>query len=193
MNSKSLFHKALTMCLTFALIATYSMVALANDGKATGEITVTGSGDTSTVSVNGEAVKSGRTIFSSSTISTQEGAKAIVNLGKAGRLEIAPNTTFTLSFDKTDISGDLASGSVTVLSAAKSVAVKTAAGETVVLNAGDTASASSGSSSKSASSSSPNWAMFALIFGGAIAGIVLATSQDNENRFGSGTTVSPVS
>jgi hypothetical protein len=194
MNSKLLFHKALTMCLTFALIATYSMVALASDGKATGEITITGSSDNSVVTVNGEAVKSGRTIFSSSTITTQDGAKAVVNLGKAGRLEIAPNTTFTLSFDKTAISGDLALGSITVLSAAQSVNVKTAVGETVVLNAGDTATASSSSPSQSAAaSSSPNWAVFALIFGGAIAGIVLATSQDNENRFGSGTTVSPTS
>jgi hypothetical protein len=181
------------MCLTFALIATYSMVALASDGKATGEIVVKGSNEASIVTVNGESVKSGRTIFSSSTISTPEGASAIVNLGKAGRLEIAPNTTFVLSFDQTGINGDLASGSVTVLNAAKSVSVKTASGEVIELNSGDTATSASGTAStKAATSGNNNWLVYALIFGGAVAGIVWATTQDNENQFGSGT-VSPIS
>ena len=194
MNSKLVFHKALTMCLLVVLVATCSMVALAADGKATGEIVVKGANEASTVLVNGESVKSGRTIFSSSTITTPEGTSAIINLGKTGRLEISPNTTFILSFDNTGISGDLSSGSITVLNAAKSVSVKTASGETLELNAGDSATAASGSASKkAASNSSPNWLVYALIFGGAITGIILTASQDNENRFGSGTTVSPVS
>ena len=192
MNSKSLFHKALTMCLTFALIATYSMVALASDGKATGEIVVKGS-ETSIVTVNGESVKSGRTIFSSSTITTPEGASAIVNLGKAGRLEIAPNTTFVLSFDQTGINGDLTSGSITVLNAAKSVTVKTAAGEVIALNSGDTATADAGTATKKAATSgNNNWLVYGLIFGGAVAGIIWAASQNNEDQFGSGN-VSPIS
>ena len=40
MNSKLWFHKALTMCLLVAVTATCSMVALAGDGRATGEIVV---------------------------------------------------------------------------------------------------------------------------------------------------------
>lgn len=193
MNSKSLFHKAFTMCLTFALIATYSMVALASDGKATGEIVIKGSNETSIVTVNGESVKSGRTIFSSSTISTPEDASAIVNLGKAGRLEIAQNTTFVLSFDQTGINGDLRSGSITVLNAAKSVSVKTASGEVIELNSGETATADSGTSTKQAASSgNNNWLVYGLIFGGALGGIIWATTQDNENQFGAGN-VSPIS
>jgi len=195
MNSKSLFHKALTMCQMVALIATCSMVALASDGRASGEIVVTGSNETSAVTVNGEVVKSGRTIFSSSTISTPEGSGAIINLGKAGRLQLASNTTFTLSFDNAAISGDLTAGSISVLNAAKSVSVKTNTGEVVSLSAGETATVDSGITSKKAATgtSGNDWWVYALIFGGAITGIVLATSQDNENRLGSGVAVSPVS
>ncbi len=193
MNSKLLFHKALTMCMTVALIATYSMVTLASDGRASGEIVVTGSNDISAVTVNGEAVKSGRTIFSSSTIATPEGTGAIINLGKAGRIELASNTTFTLSFDNAGISGDLVSGSISVLNAAKSVSVKTVTGEVVSLNAGETATAGTTSKKSAATNSSNAWWVYALIFGGAITGIVLATSQTNENRLGSGVSVSPTS
>ncbi len=196
MNSKLLIHKAFTMCLMVVLVTTCSMVALAGEGKTSGEIVVTGTStsETAAVTVNGEPVKSGRTIFSSSTISTPEGAGAIINLGKAGRIELAPNTTFALSFDDAAISGNLAAGSVTVLNAAKSVSVKTLSGE-VQLNVGDTASANTNTASPAAANSgSNNWWVFALIFGGAVAGIVLATSDNNENRFGSGaTTVSPTS
>lgn len=194
MNSKLLFHKALSMCLTVTLLATFSMAALAGERRASGEIVVTGTNETSVVTVNGEAVKSGRTIFSSSTIATTEGTGATVNLGKAGRIQIASNTTFTLSFENDVISGDLAQGSITVLNAANSVSVKTSSGE-VVLNSGETATADSGSAAKQSTSatSSNNWLVYALIFGGAVTGIVLATSQDTENRFGSAAPVSPVS
>lgn len=190
MNSKLLFHKALTMCLLVALSATCSMVALAGEGRASGEIVVTGSNE-AVVTVNGEAVKSGRTIFSSSTITTAEGAGAIVNLGKAGRIQLAPNTTFVLSFDDAAISGSLTSGSISVLNATKSVNVKTATGD-VSLNTGDTASASGAPSPAAAHSGDHDWWAYALIFGGAVAGIVWATTKDNENRFGS-SSVSPIS
>lgn len=194
MNSKLLFRKVLTMCLTVTLLATFSMAALAGERRASGEIVVTGISETAVVTVNGEAVKSGRTIFSSSTIATTEGTGAVVNLGQVGRIQIASNTTFTLSFENGVISGDLAQGSITVLNAANSVSVKTSSGE-VVLNSGETATADSGSAAKQSTSatSSNNWLVYALIFGGAVTGIVLATSQDTENRFGSAAPVSPVS
>jgi hypothetical protein len=192
MNSKFLFHKALTMCLLVALTATYSMVALASDGRTTGEIVVTGSGsnsETSTVTVNGEAVRSGRTIFSSSTITTPEGAGAIVNLGKTGRIELAPNTTVALSFDNSAISGDLSAGSITVLDAAQKVNVKTASGEIVSLSAGDTASANGSAAPAGAVAASHHtWWVFALVLGGAVAGLVYtaATGDDAGNRTGTG-------
>jgi len=117
MNSK-LIRYALTMCLMVAMTATYSMVALASDGKSAGEILITGNDNAATVTVNGEVAKSGRSIFSSSTISTPADAGAIINLGKAGKLELARNTTFAVSFDDSSINGSLSSGRVTVLTAA---------------------------------------------------------------------------
>jgi hypothetical protein len=195
MNSKLLIRKAFTMCLMVVLVATYSMVAFANDGKISGEIVVKGNSgaETAAVTVNGESVKSGRTIFSSSTVSTPEGSGAIINLGKAGRIELAPGTTFVLSFDDAAISGNLSAGSITVLNAARSVGVTTLSGEVLQLNAGDTAAANaSTASSAAATSGSNNWWVYALIFGGAVAGIVLATQDSNEYRFGANaSTVSP--
>lgn len=198
MKSKSMIYKAFTTSLLVALIATCSMVTLAIDGKASGEIVVTGNSaaETAAVTVNGEPVKSGRTIFSSSTISTSEGSGAIINLGKAGRIELAPNTTFAVSFDNAAISGSLSAGSVTVLNSAKSVSVKTLSGEAVQLNAGDTANAAAQTQTTATTHSSDNhWLAFALIFGGAVAAIILATRDGNENNFGAtvGTGVSPTS
>lgn len=199
MNSKSVIYKAFTTSLLVALVATCSMVALAIDGKNSGEIVVTGNtaSETTAVTVNGEPVKSGRTIFSSSTISTPETAGAIINLGKAGRIELSPNSTFAISFDDAAISGSLTAGNVTVLNASKSVEVRTLSGETVQVNSGETVSASSSSAPAPAAAASggSNWWAFALIFGGAVAGIVLATHDGNENKFGAGagTTVSPTS
>jgi hypothetical protein len=196
MNSKLWIRHSLTMCLMVALVATYSMVALASDSRTAGEIVVTGNSDTSFVTVNGEVAKSGRTIFSSSTISTPEGASAILNLGKAGRLELAPSTTFSLTFDDNSINGNLSEGRITVLSAAHSVGVNTANGGLIQVNAGETASASSAVPAKQTTTSSAgtgSWGWYALIIGGAVGVIVWTAAKDNENNFGgSATQVSPI-
>ena len=60
MNSKLWIRKALSTCLVFALIVTYSMVALASSGKIAGELIVAGksvNGEMPYVAVNGEAAK----------------------------------------------------------------------------------------------------------------------------------------
>ena len=54
MNSKVWIRKAMTMSLTVAIMATYSMVALASDGRAAGEIVITGNTAAAAVTVNGE-------------------------------------------------------------------------------------------------------------------------------------------
>lgn len=202
MNSKLWIRKALTMCSMVAILATYSMAALASNGKPAGEILVTGNnsaGDAAAVTVNGEPVKSGRTIFSSSTISTPDGAGAIVNLAKAGRIELAPNTTFALTFDDKSISGDLTAGSITVLSAGQSVGVKTLSGDVVQLNAGDTATANAAGASQTTapqtsvhnhSGLGPWWI---AIFAGSAAVLIWTASKKNNDEFGAGATgVSPV-
>jgi hypothetical protein len=186
MNSKEWIRKALSMCLTVAILATYSMVALAGTDKIAGELLVSGN---NIVKVNGEAAQSGRSIFSSSTISTPQDASAIINLGKVGKIELAPNTTMSLSFNEKGISGDLISGRVTVLSASDSVNIKTAAGKTLKLNAGESA-ASKADDDEDDKDGGSAWWVWALVFGGAIAGVVIAATSDNNRiALGGGTTV----
>jgi hypothetical protein len=193
MNSKLWIRKALTGSLTVAIFAAYSMVALAADGKAAGEIVITGNAAGAAVTVNGEPAKSGRTIFSSSTISTPERAGAVLNLGKAGKIELAPNTTFMVSFDDKTISGDLAAGSVSVLNAAQAVSVKTLSGETVSVNAGESANAASSSASKKAGSSNHSIWPFVFVLGGAIVLIAAFVAADNDvNLGGNINTISPI-
>lgn len=191
MNSKTLIRKALSMCLIVAVYATYSTVALAGAGKLAGELIV--SGKTSAVIVNGQEAQSGRTVFSSSTITTPETASAIISIGKIGKLELAPNTTITLSFDESGISGTLANGTVTVLGAKESVSIITPEG-TKNLPAGT--SVSTGKAQDDDDDDDDGgaaWWIFGAVFAGAVAGIVIAATSDNNNVTlgGGGTVVSP--
>jgi hypothetical protein len=193
MNSKLWIQKALTLCLVMAITASYSMVALAASPKAVGELMVTG-GSTSSVTVNGEPAVSGRAIFSSSTISTPDAVGAAVNLGKAGKIELAPNTTFTLNIEGNAIGGDLTAGSITVLSSAQAVSVKILSGEVLQLNAGQTATAGGGTTAQTTTTSNGDvdWWVYALIFGGATAGILLAATAGNDSTFGNGAIIEKV-
>ena len=194
MNSKVWFRKALSMCLMVAVYATYSMVVLASPDKIVGELTVAGksvNGEIPVVTVNGEAVRSGRTIFSSSTIATTENSSAVVNVGKNGKIELAPNTVVTLSFNDKGLSGDLSSGAVTALSA-DNVSVKLPNGEVLKLKAGETAAAGQQTQTQTQTSSGGGaaWWVYALILGGAVAGVALAaTSDSNDLEVGGGSIV----
>jgi hypothetical protein len=193
MNSKLWIRKALSTCLCVAVLATYSMVALASSAKVAGELTVSGDGE-SFVVVNGENAKSGRSIFSTSTITTPEGANAIVNLGKLGKIQIAPNSTVALSFDDKGISGDLTAGKLTVLGAPEGVSVNTLNGNSVKLMAGQSVTAAGAAQDDDDDDDGgAAWWGYALIFGGAAVGIIWAATQA-DNRVdlgGSGTVVSP--
>jgi hypothetical protein len=195
MNSKLWIHKALSTCLVVAIIATYSMVALAGSGKAAGELLVTGksiNGETPFVTVNGETAKTGRSVFSSSTIATPDNATAIINLGKTGRIELAPNTTFTVNFNEKGITGSLSSGTVTVLGASSKVGVVTADGKTIELTAGESATANGKADekdNKAANKGGAAWWVWALVFGGAAAGILWAATSENNLALGGGATV----
>ena len=193
MNSKLWMRRAISSGLMVALLATYSMVALASNDKAAGELTVSArsfSGEVSSVTVNGEAAKSGRTVFSSSTIVTPENSSAVINMGKAGQIEIAPDSNVTLSFDSSSAHADLNSGSLTVLNSVKGISV-TANGSTSVLPAGSSASSSGGGQSNSTSTGSAWW-LWAIVFGGAAVGVIVAASRGNNIRLGgNGTVVSP--
>jgi hypothetical protein len=197
MNSKLWMNKALSMCLVVALIATYSMTTLAGSGKIAGELKVSGknfNGEMSSVTVNGEAAKSGRSVFSTSTIATPDEASAVIDLGKIGSIQLAPKTNLVLSFNEKGISGDLLTGSVTVLNAADSVNISTVGGKTLKLNAGETASAAGQTQDDDDDSTSGGAAVlpYVLILGGAVAAIIIAAGvvgDDNETQLGGGTIV----
>lgn len=195
MNSKLWIRKALSTCLMVAIIATYSMVALANSEKVAGEISVLGkniNGEIPFVKVNGEAAQSGRSIFSSSTIVTPDNANAVINLGKIGKIELASNTTLALSFDENNISGELLAGQISVLNAANSVNVKMLNGATLKLNAGDTVAATTGKTQDDDGTGGGGhaWLIWVLVLGGAAAGIIIAaTTDNNRTALGGNTTV----
>lgn len=188
MNSKVWIRKALSTCLMVAIFATYSMVALAGTEKVAGELLVSGK---NIVKVNGEAAQNGRSIFSSNTIATPKDASAVINLGKIGKIELAPNTTFVVSFNEKGISGDLLSGRVTVLSASDTVSVKTTGGKLFNLNVGESAvSNAQADDDDDDDDGGGAWWIWALVFGGAIAGVVIAATTDNNRiALGGGTTV----
>lgn len=194
MNSKVWIRKALSLCLTVAILATYSMVALAGTEKIAGELLVSGksiNGETPFVKVNGEVAQSGRSIFTSSTIATPQNASAVINLGKIGKIELAPNTILALSFNDKNISGDLLAGRVTVLSASDTVSVKTQDGKLLQLGIGESASTAAQDDDDD-DDDGGGWWVWALVFGGAIAGIVIAATSDN-NRIALGGTTTIVS
>lgn len=194
MNSKVWIRKALSMCLVVATIATYSMVALAGSERVAGELSVSGkivNGETPFVKVNGEAAQSGRSIFSSSTIATPENASATVNIGRVGKIELAPNTTLALSFDERRINGDLLAGRVTVLNSSDTVNIKMLDGTITKLNVGNSAVATGKIQDDDDSDNDGGSAVliWAVILGGAAVGIILATTTDNNRIAVGGNTI----
>jgi len=185
MNSKLWTRKALSSCLMVAILATFSMVAFAVDGRASGELLV--SGTDAVVTVDGQVAQSGRTIFSGSTFSTSDSASATLSLGSAGSIQLAPASTATLNFDGKTISANLTSGSMNVLNSAQPVSV-TAMNKTVAVNAGETAVASADDKDKDKDKKKggPAWWLFAIVFGGAAVAIVAVAANGNDVQLGGG-------
>lgn len=192
MISKVWFKRTLSMCLSVAMLATYSMVALAGSDRLVGELTISGKavqGENSAVLVNGESAQSGRSIFSSSTIVTSSTSSALINVAKIGKIEVAPNTTMTISFDEKGITGSLQNGKVTALSSTENVSITTPDGKVANLNAGESAVAGKAQDDDD-NDGGGAWIWYALIFGGAATAIILAaTSDNNRTALGGGTTV----
>ena len=196
MNSKLWIRKALSMCLCVAVLATYSMVALASPGKAAGELAVSGkivNGEAPFVFVNGEVARSGRSVFSGSTITTSD-STAVINLSKLGKIELAPNTALNLTFDEKGIFGELTSGTVSVLGAAQNVNIKMLNGKTVQLAAGQSVSASGLKDDKDDDDDDGGaaWWIWGGVFAGAAAIILWTALNDQDINVGSsGTVISP--
>jgi len=126
------------LCLTLAIFVGSSAFVLAapERNSLTGEIVVSGlgeNGDKPYVHVNGERAVSGRTFFSASVIETSEFTSADINLGRLGRIGLAPNSILSLSFTENTISGKLSTGKIQVFSA-KGVAVNIETPDNAVFN-----------------------------------------------------------
>ncbi len=107
MISKSLGRKAIAAFVSVAVLSVYSMIALATPGAkvASGELSVSGE-----VTVNGQKAISGGTFFSDSAIVTSDLSNATVSITKMGRVELAPKSSMTLSFNDKALSGILDNG-----------------------------------------------------------------------------------
>jgi hypothetical protein len=105
-----------TAFLLLSILTTSSMITLAGSasGKLSGELIISGDG---AVTVDGERAVSGRSVYSGSNVTTGE-TGAVISLGKAGRLELAPNTSLDLNLSDKDISANLVAGQVKVFNSA---------------------------------------------------------------------------
>ena len=131
MLGKNIIRKTITMLTAVAVWSAFSMAAIAAPGDVTGEITVTGQ-----VSVNGQSVVSNTTLTSGSTITTGANASAVVNLGKAGRVEVLSDSSLTLRFTDNSIVGMLTTGKVRVSNAAGVAATVTTRNSTIIADTG---------------------------------------------------------
>src|ERR671926_1772302 len=99
------------VCLSADMVraATARLVAkvTAPQGGAQGRLTTRGNNP---VTVNGNSAKSGETIFSGQSIQTPAGVGATVNVPGVGRVDIAPNSNVTLSFEAGKVTATLVSG-----------------------------------------------------------------------------------
>ncbi|MDQ3179424.1 MAG: hypothetical protein M3Q33_02770 [Acidobacteriota bacterium] len=128
---KNLIRKSATFLTAIAVWSAFSLIAIAAPVETMGEINVNGQ-----VTVNGQRAVSNSTIISGNTIVTGANSTATVNLGKNGRVELFPDTNFTLKFSNNSMIGTLNAGKVRILNSpgvATSVATRNA---TVVADAG---------------------------------------------------------
>lgn len=122
------------MVAVFISSTMFVLAASSPDNKAlAGEIIVSGSSEKSAVTLNGERVYSGRTFFSTGVVATPETGSAVINLGKLGRINVAPNSQLSLSFTPNSISGTLSAGQIKVFSS-EGVSVNIATADNVVTN-----------------------------------------------------------
>lgn len=143
-NVGLMFSRLLVFSLLLSLLAfrTTTAFTLPARGVAAAEIVVTGQADAGEkpfVIVNGERAFNGRTFFSNQTISTTETSSATINIGKLGRVELAPSSSMSLSFADGNISGVLSKGQVSV-SNMSGVAVRIETPNDAIKNDGSSAS-----------------------------------------------------
>jgi len=177
------------MAVAVSLIT--ALVALSTFGQVpfSGELLVSGNN----VTVNGEQAANGRTIMVPSTITTGSGSYATLNFGNAGRIQLAPNTTFSVDGNAAGLRGSLPAGSVTVVSATNPVTITTLNGRSVTARSGDVVvSDATTTPGAPGGGSSPkggvNPLVYLLVAGAAVA-LLVGVAAGGGN---SGGTVSPI-
>lgn len=119
----ALIRNSIAASLLVTVFVTSSAFALAgapDKQRLMGELTVSGASlesETAFVTVDGERAATGRSVLSSSNLTTTN-VGAVVSLGKAGRIEIAPNSSLNLEFTENSINANLTAGRVKVFNAA---------------------------------------------------------------------------
>src|SRR5262245_15403068 len=114
-NLRKMISLVLFMALSnFGNISGIQVLAAGNpkdEKQIIGQIVVTG-----TVTVNDKKAITGTSIFNNSklNVACAPGNRAIVNLGKLGRVEMTPGSQMVLKFSDGVISGDLAMGKIVV-------------------------------------------------------------------------------
>jgi formylmethanofuran dehydrogenase subunit C len=130
MKSKTASCKYLGFCLLIAFLAGAGRGVPANAGHQAQEPS---SKPVITTSVNERPPASGVTIVSGSIVQTTNVTGLLVNLRKAGRVELSQNSGIKLSYGENSITGALFAGRVRVATpAGVSTSISTADGEVVV-------------------------------------------------------------
>lgn len=189
MISQSRMRQAVSVCVLIAIFTTTSMISLAGPGRVAAELTVSGksvNGESPVVLVNGEASKSGRSVFSSSSIATPAETTATLGIGKAGRIQLDPESSASLIFDESTVEAELTSGRLTVLGSLGTVKVRTNDGKTSTLKAGDSITASGQAQAARQSGNDDNYWIWILVAAGVAAAVIIAVSQSGDDD-----TVSP--
>lgn len=184
-------RKAVSACALTAFLTATSMVALAAPERIVAELTVSGkglNGEAPTVLVNGEASRSGRSVFSSSVVSTTEETTAVLSVGSTGRVQLARNSSVSLVFDNDSIDAEVAEGTLTVLGSSGTVRVRTNDGKTAVLNPGESMSADGGTAARQQNNKKDKAWIWFLVAGGAAAAVIIAVTASGGND----SVVSPV-
>jgi len=133
MKSKTGSFKCLAFCSLIAVLAAAGMGVSANAGHQAQEPS---SKPVITTSVNERAPASGVKIVSGSMVQTTNVTALLLNLGKAGRVELSKNSRIKLSYSENSIAGSLHAGRVRISTpAGVSANISTTDGE-VVANEG---------------------------------------------------------
>ena len=105
-------RRCLALCLAAAVGHVSSLAAAAPDAKGlrpTGDLFTSGR-----VLLDGSDAVSGTSLFSGGEVSTDEGSRAVLDLGPSGRAELLPRSSLVINFGEECVSGSLGAGGVRV-------------------------------------------------------------------------------